>query len=243
METSRTDWIGGVGPLELSDARRALAARVPARGGAQRPHRHARKLGFALGLPAGELMAGQRVALPSMAVNVSALQFKAPHALENEIIAALDETGLPPATLEIEMTETALMGTLSGHDNVIERLRARGLRIAIDDFGTGYSSAALSSALSGRSDQNRPGIRQGYRNRTQRYGDAKWGIADEGGGGSSSSYAQITQNTISNCGSGVAIDNGASLPYVLISGNTLTNCNIGGGSGGSIYLVAQHHTA
>ncbi len=80
------------------------------------------------------------VALPSMAVNVSALQFKAPHALENEIIAALDETGLPPATLEIEMTETALMGTSSGHDNVIERLRARGLRIAIDDFGTGYSS-------------------------------------------------------------------------------------------------------
>ena len=70
-------------------------------------------------------------------------------------------------------------------------------------------------------------------------GDAKWGIADEGGGGSSSSsYAQITQNTISNCGSGVAIDNGASLPYVLISGNTLTNCNIGGGSGGSIYLVS-----
>ena len=46
----------------------------------------------------------------------------------------------PPATLEIEMTETALMGTSSGHDNVIERLRARGLRIAIDDFGTGYSS-------------------------------------------------------------------------------------------------------
>ena len=38
------------------------------------------------------------------------------------------------------MTETALMGTSSGHDNVVERLRARGLRIAIDDFGTGYSS-------------------------------------------------------------------------------------------------------
>ena len=80
------------------------------------------------------------VALPSMAVNVSALQFKAPRELENEIIAALDETDLPPATLEIEMTETALMGTSSGHDNVVERLRARGLRIAIDDFGTGYSS-------------------------------------------------------------------------------------------------------
>ena len=80
------------------------------------------------------------VALPPVAVNVSALQFKAPRELENEIEAALAETGLPPGTLEIEMTETALMGTSSGHDNVVERLRARGLRIAIDDFGTGYSS-------------------------------------------------------------------------------------------------------
>jgi diguanylate cyclase (GGDEF)-like protein len=80
------------------------------------------------------------VALPPVAVNVSALQFKAPRELEKEIEAALAETGLPRGSLEIEMTETALMGTSSGHDNVVERLRARGLRIAIDDFGTGYSS-------------------------------------------------------------------------------------------------------
>jgi diguanylate cyclase (GGDEF)-like protein len=80
------------------------------------------------------------VALPPVAVNVSALQFKAPRELENEIEAVLAETGLSSGLLEIEMTETALMGSLSGHDNVVERLRARGLRIAIDDFGTGYSS-------------------------------------------------------------------------------------------------------
>ena len=80
------------------------------------------------------------VRLPPVAINVSALQFKAPRELENEIESVLAETGLPPGLLEIEMTETALMGTSSGHDNVIERLRARGLRIAIDDFGTGYSS-------------------------------------------------------------------------------------------------------
>jgi len=75
-----------------------------------------------------------------VAINVSALQFKAPRELENEIGMILAETGLPPGLLEIEMTETALMGTSSGPDNVIQRLRARGLRIAIDDFGTGYSS-------------------------------------------------------------------------------------------------------
>ncbi len=80
------------------------------------------------------------VALPPVAVNVSALQFKAARELENEIETVLAETGLPPGLLEIEMTETALMRTSSGHDNVVERLRARGLRIAIDDFGTGYSS-------------------------------------------------------------------------------------------------------
>jgi diguanylate cyclase (GGDEF)-like protein/PAS domain S-box-containing protein len=80
------------------------------------------------------------VALPPLAINVSALQFKAPRELEREIEAALAETGLRPGALEIEMTETALMGTSSGPENVVERLRTRGLRIAIDDFGTGYSS-------------------------------------------------------------------------------------------------------
>jgi len=80
------------------------------------------------------------VALPLLAINVSALQFKAPLELEKEIMASLAETGLPPGTLEVEMTETALMVTSDGRENVIERLRARGLKIAIDDFGTGYSS-------------------------------------------------------------------------------------------------------
>jgi EAL domain-containing protein (putative c-di-GMP-specific phosphodiesterase class I) len=80
------------------------------------------------------------VALPSVAINASALQFKAPRELENQIEATLAETGVPPGLLEIEMTESALMGTSSGPDNVVQRLRARGLRIAIDDFGTGYSS-------------------------------------------------------------------------------------------------------
>jgi diguanylate cyclase (GGDEF)-like protein/PAS domain S-box-containing protein len=79
-------------------------------------------------------------ALPPVAINVSTLQFKAPRELENEIETALAETGLSPGLLEIEVTESALMGTSSANDNVVQRLRARGLRIAIDDFGTGYSS-------------------------------------------------------------------------------------------------------
>jgi len=78
--------------------------------------------------------------LPPLAINVSALQFRATRELEKELNAVLAETELPPELLEIEMTETALMENTGGPDNVVVRLRARGLRIAIDDFGTGYSS-------------------------------------------------------------------------------------------------------
>jgi diguanylate cyclase (GGDEF)-like protein/PAS domain S-box-containing protein len=74
-----------------------------------------------------------------MGVNVSALQFKAPAALEADIAAVLAETGLPPELLELELTETALMTASEGGD-LLMRLHQGGVRIAIDDFGTGYSS-------------------------------------------------------------------------------------------------------
>jgi diguanylate cyclase (GGDEF)-like protein/PAS domain S-box-containing protein len=74
-----------------------------------------------------------------MGVNVSALQFKTPAALEADIAAVLAETGLPPALLELELTETALM-TASEAGDMLMRLHESGVRIAIDDFGTGYSS-------------------------------------------------------------------------------------------------------
>jgi diguanylate cyclase (GGDEF)-like protein/PAS domain S-box-containing protein len=74
-----------------------------------------------------------------MGVNVSALQFKAPAALEADIAAVLAETGLSPALLELELTETALMTASEGGD-ILMRLHQSGVRIAIDDFGTGYSS-------------------------------------------------------------------------------------------------------
>ena len=103
------------------------------------------------------------IVLPPVAINVSALQFKAPRELEKEIEEVLLETGLSPGSLEIEMTETALMGTSSAHENVVERLRARGLRIAIDDFGTGYSSLLYLRRFPVDRIKDRAGIRQGYR--------------------------------------------------------------------------------
>jgi EAL domain-containing protein (putative c-di-GMP-specific phosphodiesterase class I) len=75
-----------------------------------------------------------------VAVNVSALQFKAPADFEKDVHAILDETGLPPGMLELEITETALLDSTQEHTELLQRLRHAGIRIAIDDFGTGYSS-------------------------------------------------------------------------------------------------------
>ena len=85
-------------------------------------------------------MAGSRCRIASSGDQCVGAAVQGARELEKEINSVLAETGLPPELLEIEMTEIALMGTSSGHDNVVERLRARGLQIAIDDFGTGYSS-------------------------------------------------------------------------------------------------------
>jgi diguanylate cyclase (GGDEF)-like protein/PAS domain S-box-containing protein len=77
---------------------------------------------------------------PRISFNVSALQFKSSRTLEADIMAALAQTGLPPAMLELELTESALMSTSQETNNVLRRLKEHGVKLAIDDFGTGYSS-------------------------------------------------------------------------------------------------------
>jgi diguanylate cyclase (GGDEF)-like protein/PAS domain S-box-containing protein len=80
------------------------------------------------------------IAAVRVAVNVSALQFKMPLALERNIIAALTGAGAPPRFLEIELTESVLMDVSLEHSQALARLRVLGVSVAIDDFGTGYSS-------------------------------------------------------------------------------------------------------
>jgi EAL domain-containing protein (putative c-di-GMP-specific phosphodiesterase class I) len=53
---------------------------------------------------------------------------------------ALDEAGLPPDRLEVELTETLLVENAENAIGTMERLKAIGVAISIDDFGTGYSS-------------------------------------------------------------------------------------------------------
>lgn len=75
----------------------------------------------------------------SMAVNVSALQFRDPNFLIN-LFTTLSETGLDPRHLEIEVTEGILMRRAEFSTSILKSLRDKGVRVAIDDFGMGYSS-------------------------------------------------------------------------------------------------------
>ncbi len=75
----------------------------------------------------------------NVAVNLSARQLKDPHFVER-VAAILHRTGLPPAALCCELTETVLMDHNDETRERIFRLKELGVKLAIDDFGTGYSS-------------------------------------------------------------------------------------------------------
>ena len=76
-----------------------------------------------------------------MAVNLSAVQFRQ-HNLAAMVAAALRDTGLAPAQLELEITESLLMDDTERAVQVLQDLKALGVRLSLDDFGTGYSSLA-----------------------------------------------------------------------------------------------------
>ena len=75
----------------------------------------------------------------TMAVNVSALQL-ASGTFPDEVAAILEEFGLPPGALELELTESMIMKNFNDCLAQMEKLRSLGVQLAIDDFGTGYSS-------------------------------------------------------------------------------------------------------
>lgn len=81
-----------------------------------------------------------------VAVNVSALQLHAPNFAQT-VETILQETGLDPSRLEIEITETALVRDMGRALTTLRQIRDLGVHIAMDDFGTGYSSLANLSAF------------------------------------------------------------------------------------------------
>ncbi|WP_438283447.1 phosphodiesterase DibA [Pseudomonas alabamensis] len=77
--------------------------------------------------------------LAFVAVNLSSRLF-ADHTLHRQVDRLLRQTGLAPAMLELEVTESAIMDEPEVALEQLHRLRELGVRLAIDDFGTGYSS-------------------------------------------------------------------------------------------------------
>lgn len=85
--------------------------------------------------------AWQQMGLPPirMAVNLSARQFEQSN-LSYTVGQILQETGLDPAYLELEVTESFIMKNVQQSEATLQQLHAMGISLALDDFGTGYSS-------------------------------------------------------------------------------------------------------
>lgn len=79
-------------------------------------------------------------------VNLSALQFSDNYLIKN-IEAALNETGLDPSQLEIEITESTAMTDIDHAISTLNKIRELGIKTSMDDFGTGYSSLSYLQKL------------------------------------------------------------------------------------------------
>jgi diguanylate cyclase (GGDEF)-like protein len=83
--------------------------------------------------------------LPQVSVNLSVKQLERPEFID-VLSQILDETGMDPASLKLELTESVVMAVGDAFD-LLERLRDLGISLALDDFGTGYSSLSYLKLL------------------------------------------------------------------------------------------------
>ena len=84
---------------------------------------------------------------PVVAVNLSALQF-ARGDIEASVFRAIDQAGISPDMLELELTESIMMQDTENVLATVKRLKLMGCKLAIDDFGTGYSSLSYLTRFS-----------------------------------------------------------------------------------------------
>jgi diguanylate cyclase (GGDEF)-like protein len=82
---------------------------------------------------------------PFVSVNLAVLQLRHP-GLAGDVAAALDSAGLPAHRLQLEITESAVLGA-DGDAETLHDLARLGVRLAIDDFGTGYSNLTYLGAI------------------------------------------------------------------------------------------------
>jgi diguanylate cyclase (GGDEF)-like protein len=74
-----------------------------------------------------------------LSLNIAPIQFKDP-LLPNQLLTILRQEGFAPSRLEVEMTESALVGDVATAKEIMEELQSNGIKVSLDDFGTGYSS-------------------------------------------------------------------------------------------------------
>lgn len=89
--------------------------------------------------------AGRGFLVPTVSVNLSVKQLERPEFVK-VLADILDQTGLEPARLKLELTESVLMG-VGDPQAVLDRLGELGIGLALDDFGTGYSSLSYLKML------------------------------------------------------------------------------------------------
>jgi diguanylate cyclase (GGDEF)-like protein/PAS domain S-box-containing protein len=82
----------------------------------------------------------------NVSVNVSPRQFESPDFIVT-VKEALVASGIPPSSLELEVTENLLIRDIESKATILEELADHGVRIAIDDFGTGFSSLSYLQKL------------------------------------------------------------------------------------------------
>ena len=81
---------------------------------------------------------------PVVSINVSVRQFTQPD-FEQQLFGLLQRYGVPPSSIELELTETLLASEQGNLPALIQRLHAAGVGLSLDDFGTGYSSLSYLS--------------------------------------------------------------------------------------------------
>ena len=82
----------------------------------------------------------------TIAINVSPLQFRQ-RAFAAKLSSIILGSGIDPAYLEIEVTESTVMENVDDAIEVLKRIKSLGVKVALDDFGTGYSSLSRLSSL------------------------------------------------------------------------------------------------
>ncbi|ABR89612.1 sensory box protein [Janthinobacterium sp. Marseille] len=104
---------------------------------------------WVLGMACAQLISWSKhpaTAQLSLAINVSALQFKQPDFV-SQVVSVLDRSGADPHLLELELTESMLVNDVNDIIAKMNALKEKGLRLSLDDFGTGYSSLSYLKKL------------------------------------------------------------------------------------------------